>query len=1161
MQYLFGDYVLDTARQELCRAGEPVPLRRKVFQVLVYLLAHHERVVPKQELLERLWPDQFVGDEALLSCIRALRRALGERGRAPRVLRTLHGQGYRVVAHVEQREHGPADDATPDRLVRQGERSPRQAEAPSPPLFSPRTDAERLRWEAPDGEHKQVTVLCGALAEALTLATRLGPEAMHALMREVLALAQETVQRYEGTLFQVSGEGFLALFGAPVAQEDHARRAVLAALELRQRLHAPHALRGQPSGVALRLGLHTGPVVVGPLASAPPWPYTAAGATLHLATRLQQQAAPDTVLVSAATYALVQEDVQGEACAPLAPEARSIPVPVYALRALTRRRAGVPHRGAWPLSRCVGRTQELALLHARLDQAVRGQGQVIGIVGEPGIGKSRLLAEFSHSLDGQAVPYCEGHCLAYSSATPYLPVRDLLRQLWGLPDPARAAVLTALVQQRLHEAGVTSEAEALLLLQLLDIPVDMAPVAALSPPERKTRTFAVLRHLIQHASQGQPLVLAVENLHWIDPTSEAWLASLVERLGDLPVLLLMTYRTGYQAPWVDTSSGTQVALPRLSPGDSLAVLQSVPQAAQLTAALQQAIVARAAGNPFFVEELTWAAVEQGAHTDTVPLPDTIEAVLAARLDRLPPETKHLAQVAAVIGTEVSVPLLQRLAGLSEDALSLGLARLQGAELLYELRLFPEHIYTFKHVLTRDVAYGSLLQEWRRGLHAQIVDAMEALDVERRSEQVERLAHHAVRGEVWDKALVYCRQAGAKALAGCAYREAVGYLEQALEALTHLPPDRTTLEQAVDVRCALAPALQPLTQWEQLLTHLRDAEPLAEALADQRRLGIVSLLLANTLRNMQSYEPAWAYCQRAHAIVTTLGDVEIQRDVNLQIGAINYNLGDYRQALIYVQQNLTILPGERGYELFSLAHHSAAARTWMVMCLSELGAFADGVVYGNEALRMAEEGGRPYERLAAYWRVGALYVRQGTLHQAIPLLERGVSLGQEVSILNYYRSAAVHLALAYALAGRTTDALPLLEQIEGNPIIRGEAYLLAGCVEEADRLAQRGLAHARDHKMQGNEARALWLLGEIALQRDPPDVASAEAYYRQALALAEELGMRPLQAHCHRSLGTLYAQTGQQVQARAALTTAIAMYRAMDMTFWLPQTEATLAYVE
>ena len=533
MRYIFGDYVLDTQRQELHHAGELIKLRRKVFQVLVHLLAHRDRVVPKQELLEHLWPDQFVGDATLTSCIKTLRQALGEQGRTPRFLRTLHGQGYRFVGAVEVWEHLPADDAPHAIPQNEAEGVPHEAEGPALTPAAPRADLGNPTWEALDGEHKHVTVLCCALAEAPTLAARLGPEATHYLMHDVLTLAQDAVQRYEGTLIQVSGDGFLALFGAPVAQEDHARPGVLAALELRQRLHAPNALRGQPHGLAVRLGLHTGPVVVGPLAYEPQRPYTATGDTLHLATRLQQQAAADTLLVSAATYALVQDEVQGEVCEFLSLDEPCTLTPVYTVRSLLRRRAGVPRRSTRPLSRFVGRTLELAPLHERLEQALGGQGQVIGIAGDPGLGKSRLLAEFVQSLCGRPVTYCEGHCLAYGSATPYLPVCELLRQLWGLPDDTPATAITATVHQHLREARAALEDEALLLLQLLDVPVDLAPLAALGPAMRKARTFALLWHVIRHASQRQPLILAVENLHWIDPTSEECLASLVERLGNI----------------------------------------------------------------------------------------------------------------------------------------------------------------------------------------------------------------------------------------------------------------------------------------------------------------------------------------------------------------------------------------------------------------------------------------------------------------------------------------------------------------------------------------------------------------------------------------------------------------------------------------------------
>jgi tetratricopeptide (TPR) repeat protein len=788
------------------------------------------------------------------------------------------------------------------------------------------------------------------------------------------------------------------------------------------------------------------------------------------------------------------------------------------------------------------------------------------------LGKSRLLAEFAHGLDGQAVTYYEGHCLAYGSATPYLPVCDLLRQLWGLSDSVPVPSIMATVQHRLCEAGVISEAETLLLLQLLDVSVELAPVAALSPQERKARTFALLRHLVRHASQRQPLVLAVENLHWSDPTSQEWLASLVERLGDTPVLLLTTYRPGYQPPWLRHATATQMALPRLSPRDSLVVLQSVPQAAQLPVALQQAIVAKAAGNPFFVEELTWETVANGDHALTLPLPGTIEAVLAARIDRLPQEAKRLVQVAAVIGPEVPVPLLQTIAELPEEALYRGLAHLQATEFLYETQLFPEPAYTFKHALTCEVAYGSLLHERRHALHAKIVDAMETLYAERRHEQVEQLAYHALRGEVWDKALCYYWKAGAMAEARSAYREAVAYFEQALGALQHLPSSRDTIEQAIDLRFDLRNALFALGDHGPILEHLRQAETLAQALGDQRRLGWVYCYMTRLFCPTADYDRAIASGERTLAIAAVLGDVGLQVTTQCLLGQAYYFLGDYARAIHCLGRNVASLEGQLFREHFGLpVPASVYSRTWLVASLAELGAFADGIVHGEEEVRIAESVDQPYSLVHASFSTGLLSLRKGDLDKSIAVLGRGLELCQVHNIGGWVANFAAHLGYAYALSGRVAEAVPMLEQCVGSdvstagmPILwrvyLSEAYLLAGRRDEASQLAECALELARQHNERANQAWILRLLGETTMQSDPLEVEPAEASYCQALAISEELGMRPLQAHCHFGFGTLYATTGRREQARAALADAIALYRAMDMTFWLPQAEATLAMV-
>ncbi|HEY5868632.1 MAG TPA: hypothetical protein VI542_24245, partial [Candidatus Tectomicrobia bacterium] len=417
-----------------------------------------------------------------------------------------------------------------------------------------------------------------------------------------------------------------------------------------------------------------------------------------------------------------------------------------------------------------------------------------------------------------------------------LPVLDLLRHLCGITDADDPATLAAKVHRCLEDTGGDLNDDAPYLLHLLGVSEDTARLASLSPQTLKTRTFTTLQQLCIQRSRQRPLVLAVEDLHWIDPTSEAWLASLVESLALTPLLLLTTYRPGYRPLWTDKSYATQLALTRLTPEASRAVVESVPQTTPLSDALRREIVGKAAGNPFFLEELTRAVVAHADRHATLVIPDTVQAVLAARLDQLPPEEKRLLQTAAVIGMNVPVPVLQAVAELPDDVLSRSLAHLQAVEFLHETRRVPEREYTFKHALTHEVAYGSLLQERRRALHVRILAALEALSADRLAEQVDRLAHHAMRGEVWDKAVTYGRQAGVRAVERSALREAAEAFEQALAALQQLPDGRATREQAIDLRFDLRNALHPLHEERRLLTHLRQAETLAEALGDQRRLG-------------------------------------------------------------------------------------------------------------------------------------------------------------------------------------------------------------------------------------------------------------------------------------------------------------------------------------
>src|SRR5262249_38169899 len=459
------------------------------------------------------------------------------------------------------------------------------------------------------------------------------------------------------------------------------------------------------------------------------------------------------------------------------------------------------------------------------------------------------------------------------------------------------------------------------------------------------------------------------------------------------------------------------------------------------------------------------------------------------------------------------------------------------------------------------------------LHMRIVEACERLYPERLTDQVERLAQHALRGEVWDKAVTYCQQAGTKALHCSVPLEAQACFEQALSALQHLPTTRDTVDQTITLRVRMRHALFHLGEFRRALTHLRDAERLVKALDDPRRLGGIYVYLVNMLTILGEPQQAVATAQRARAIAIHLRDRTLESAVHTYSGEADAALGDYRRAIDCARANVTALQTDldrpRVGTMFALF-----SRSWLMWSYAELGEFAAGFPLGEEALRLAAVLDLPHCLFQAYYSNAWLYLCRGEVDRALPLLERNFALSQDASIPNMAPWTASALGYAYALCGRIPEALPLLEQaVQQSASMHfmfyhalrvtwlSEAYLRAGRLDEAYTQVQRALEFARAHMERGHEAHALRLLGEIAAHCRPPGVDRAAAHYQQALALAEALGMRPLQAHCHRSLGTLYAATGQREQARTELSAAVDLYQAMEMTFWLPETEAALAQVE
>jgi class 3 adenylate cyclase/tetratricopeptide (TPR) repeat protein len=1084
--------------------------------------------------------------------------------------------------------------------------------ARAPSTYTPPHLAEKIlaSRSAVEGERKQVSVLFADIKGSTELIQSLDVEDAQRLLDGAIKVMMEAVHRYEGTVSRLLGDGIMALFGAPIAHEDHAVRACYAALALQDAMHRYAEQARQMHGVLVeaRVGLNSGEVVVRLISDDLHLDYTAMGPTVHLASRLEQVAREGTCLLSAETLRLVEGYVQIRAIGPVAIKGLDRPVELFELVGAGAARTRLQAMAARGLTRFVGRQAELVAIHRALERTQVGHGQLVALVGEPGVGKSRLVWEVTHSHRTQGWLVLESGSVSYGKATSWLPVIDLLKAYCGIGPRDDARSIREKLTGKSLTLDRTLEPDLPAFLSLLDVPVDDESWRALDPPKRRRQTLDALKRLLLRESRQQPLLLIFEDVHWIDSETQALLDGLVEGLPTARILLLVNYRPEYTHAWGNKTYYTQIRIDPLREDSAQALLDALLGMAHSVSDdgrvegrpgtsplhdLKRLLIERTEGNPFFLEESVRTLVETGAlvggrgaywlaaEVAGIRVPATVQAVLAARIDRLPSNEKWLLQTAAVIGKDVPFALLRAITAeaagtatrdsFSEEDLSVGLAHLQAAEFLYEASLFPALEYTFKHALTHEVAYGSLLQERRKALHARIVVAIERLYGDRLVEHIERLAHHAQRGECWDKALSYSRQAGHKGVARSANREAVIFFEQALSALEHLAETREALEQAVDLRLDLRQPLLPLGEFKQILGHLRRAESIAETINDQRRLArTLSWLAYSYCFTLGDNERAAETGERALAISRALDDVPLRVLATFYLAYSRWQRGEYRQGIEGLRWIIGNLVGELIQERFGMTGYpSVFARGLLAWCLSEVGEFAEGKICAEEAIGIADSLDQPFSQAVLRTWLGQFYLGQGDLGTTIVLAEQCRSLVERWDLPRLGANTASLLGVAYVLDGRPAEGVPLLEQGAAllasetgvsetrGAILLCDGFLLAGRFEQAVGLANRALCASRQRKERGHEAQALRLLGNIAAHRDPPDAGEAESCYGGSLALAQELEMRPLQAHCHLGLGKLHRRAGRAQKARLELSAAVEMLRTMEMAFWLPEAEAEL----
>ena len=1056
----------------------------------------------------------------------------------------------------------------------------------SPESYTPKHLAEKILVSkaALEGERKQVTVLFADMKGSMELVAGRDPEEARRLLDPILELMIEAVHAFEGTVNQVLGDGIMALFGAPVAHEDHALRAGYAALKMLEAIGAEQVRRGRPrdEDPQVRIGLNSGEVVVRSIGNDLTMEYSAVGQTTHMASRMEQLASPGSILATEAFARLTEGQLHFKPLGVTAIKGLAEPADVFQLIDAEPTRKRFQASSGRGLTRFVGRQAEMSTLRNALDRTRAGHGQVVAVIGEPGTGKSRLFYEF---LDSDLTRGCftvETGAVSYGKLNAFSPIRDLVKAYCQIDDRDGPTRIDEKLNNRI--LGLDENLRAVLpaLRSLLDIPVKDADWGRLEPAQRRQQILEGVKRLLIRQSQAQPLIVSFENLHWIDAQTQAFLDSLIESLPNAAILLICNYRPEYQHAWSNRTYYTQLRLDPLSRESAQELLRVLLGDDPSLQALTRLLIERTDGNPLFLEESVRHLVELSVlggewgrrrllkAPTIIQVPPTVGAILASRIDRLPPDEKRLLQSAAVIGENVPFALLKVIANVPEEQLRRSLAHLQAAEFLYEANLFPDLEFTFKHALTHDVAYGSLLQETRRVLHGRIVAAIERLHSERLAEHVESLANHAFRGGVWDKAIQYLRQASAKAVARSAHSEAARSLEQALVALKGLPETRESLEQAIDIRLGLRTSLFVLGDIRRGLDFLHEAEDLAHKVDDPRRLGLVLAYLAvNTWTTGYPLE-AQAFAQKALAIANKLGDHPLMVMANFYLGSGSLVLGDHRNAESFLKRTMALLEGRENERLVMAGFPAVMARGWLTWVLADLGEFEDGVRHGSDALQMAETFGQPFSLARTLNDLGYLYCVRGDVGHAVPVLERALALWSERNLRVSSPVTMGLLGYAYALSGRVSEGLSLLLEAEAaansldlrwfraiQDVHLGETHLLAHTLDQARFYGARALTFARERHQRGYEAWALRLLGDIALKTDPLEAEQADGHFRDARALADELGMRPLAAHCALGLARLYQRTGRRNEARELLTSVVTMYREMDMRFWLPEAEAAM----
>ncbi len=998
------------------------------------------------------------------------------------------------------------------------------------------------------GERKHVTILFADIRGSTAMIRGLDPEEALARIDPVVRAAAEAVGRFGGIVNEVQGDGIMALFGAPLAAEDHPVRACLAASALLQNL---------PAGIEMRVGVHSGEVVIRP-SGRDASDYAAIGPAVYMAKRLEQSADPGTARLSEETALRTRGYTDLRPLGPVTAKGWDEPVPMYELLSVTDRPSWEV-RSAGHLSPFVGREAEGGALAAALGRALLGRAQAAAVMADAGMGKSRLVHHFLQSATARGIRVLRAAAAAHAQEAPFHIAAELMRS-WteALPSDDRAALERRL--QQVMCIGDARDVDEPAIRSLLDLPLaDPDAWAALDASARRQRLLDASRRVLLRGAHERARIVLVEDLHWVDEPSRVLLDQLVATAGAARLLVIGTARPEGRPDWASRSYAIELRLGPLSEDQSDTLLRTLVGDGAELAGLRRRVVEGAEGTPLFLEEIARSLQETGAvrtqpsrvmaiSPDQVSIPASVQAIVASRMDRLPAGPRALLLTASVIGKDIRTDVLRRVSRLGEAELQAALQSLEAAEFLYETSPGTGIDYTFKHAVTQSVAYDAILRAERRVLHARVFHALQAVAGDRVDEWTERLCEHAGAGELWEQAVHFGLFAAERARARFAWPEAVRFFDLALAGLTHLPETPANLERGIALRVGMRAALGATGELRRAAATMEEASVLALRLEDPLRSAQLDALASNFLSNLGELDRAVALTTRAVLISSRLRHAPTAMAATFGLGQAHWYQGHFAEAIRVLEERL---PDVRGPEGTASAGTIGTASVMILVCLAKshamLGAFGPAHGYAQEAEALAASTGQPYDLCFASAARGLALMSHGRHDEAVQVMEAGAAVARDAGIILQVVSSARYLGRAYAAAGRFDAAHAVLEEALSHTRAMKLVTLNTWCslalahahigslspAADAVVAAARQAAHA--HGFQPVQAICYRLAGECHAMRG--EWAEAAEQFQAGSTLMQQLGMRPERILALRGLAAALLASRQLKRSKEALREA------------------------